>query len=61
MSKAPATVTKGSTRSQITGPILTESQIQEAYMARMFEAAKVDEEEEDLVRSVNAVVDDDDW
>lgn len=44
---------------QITGPVLTDSQIQEAYMAKLFAAAKADGDEEEVIRSKNAPVDDD--
>ena len=46
---------------QIGEPVMTDSQKQDAYMDRLFQAAKDEGDDEEVVRNKNAPVDDDDW
>ncbi|GAA5989689.1 hypothetical protein JCM10908_000589 [Rhodotorula pacifica] len=65
LSEAPAPVKTVSTRSKIKQDGMTDSQREQAHLDELFDNAKAgaasDEEEEEPVRSKNAIVDDDDW
>ncbi|KAK4053254.1 hypothetical protein OIO90_004028 [Microbotryomycetes sp. JL221] len=61
LSQAPRAAPKVSTRDKIGEPVMTESQKQDAYMDRLFKAAKDEGDDEEVVRNHHAPVDDDDW
>ncbi|KAK4705031.1 coronin-7, partial [Phenoliferia sp. Uapishka_3] len=61
LSQAPITAAKASTRSKITGPVVTESQKQEQYLER---AAQVEDDDDEVGRKTQvgmAAPDDEDW
>ncbi|KAK4048001.1 hypothetical protein OIV83_005035 [Microbotryomycetes sp. JL201] len=61
LSAAPKAAPTVSTRSKIGEKVMTDSQRQDAYMDRLFQAAKNEGDDEEVVRSNHAPVDDDDW
>lgn len=62
LSQAPVEAPKASTRSQIAdGPVMTDSQKQDAFYDRLFDAAKDDSSEESDYDNRGTAPDDDDW
>ncbi|KAM0787874.1 hypothetical protein ACM66B_003925 [Microbotryomycetes sp. NB124-2] len=61
LSEAPKAAPTVSTRSKIGEKVMTDSQRQDAYMDRLFAAAKEEGDDEEVVRNNHAPVDDDDW
>ncbi|KAL8287521.1 hypothetical protein RQP46_003379 [Phenoliferia psychrophenolica] len=64
LSEAPITAAKASTRSKITGPVVTESQKQEQYLEKLFQAAQVEDDDDEVGRKTQvgmAAPEDDDW
>ncbi|KAM0750734.1 DUF1900-domain-containing protein [Meredithblackwellia eburnea MCA 4105] len=65
LSEAPITAAKASTRDKIAqGPVITDSQRQEAYFDKLFQAAQVDADDDEVGRKVAhgmAAPEDDDW